>query len=215
MEGWNREPNPNRDLERSLGLRPGELRPKSVEEVNKEAEMYLKVLFIDQAYKLITGKSLVTGEEASKLEAVFSAAEMAAVYYGLGQIGEMAAASQARAAPKSARATGVDDFINNNIPKQYQSQVKGAFCSDAQITTLAEDKIVYRYYGGDSSASSYWVTPNKVADPISELALPHGNTAQYVELVVIPKGTTIIEGTVAPNFGQPGGGYQFYVPNIK
>lgn len=28
---------------------------------------------------------------------------------------------------------------------------------------------------------------------------------------VIPKGTTILEGAVAPNFGQPDGGYQFYV----
>jgi hypothetical protein len=31
----------------------------------------------------------------------------------------------------------------------------------------------------------------------------------------IPKGTTILEGTVAPNFGQPGGGYQIYIPDIS
>ena len=37
---------------------------------------------------------------------------------------------------------------------------------------------------------------------------------QYLmDTCIIPKGTAIIEGTVAPNFGQPGGGYQFYVPN--
>jgi hypothetical protein len=34
-----------------------------------------------------------------------------------------------------------------------------------------------------------------------------------MDTYVIPKGTTILEGTVAPNFGQPGGGYQYYVPN--
>lgn len=28
---------------------------------------------------------------------------------------------------------------------------------------------------------------------------------------IIPKQTHILEGTVAPNFGQPGGGYQYYV----
>jgi hypothetical protein len=29
----------------------------------------------------------------------------------------------------------------------------------------------------------------------------------------IPKGTTIIKGIIAPNFEQPGGWIQFYVPN--
>ena len=109
----------------------------------------------------------------------------------------------------------VDNFIKDNIPPQYQIQVKSAFGPDVKVTTLTQDTTVYRYYGGDSAASSYWVTPNKVANPISELALPPGNTAQYVDTIVLPKGTTILEGTVAPNFGQPGGGYQFYVPNIK
>ncbi|MFA5528796.1 MAG: RHS repeat-associated core domain-containing protein [Peptostreptococcales bacterium] len=93
---------------------------------------------------------------------------------------------------------GVDNFINSNIPKQYQSQVKNAFGSDVKVTTLTQDTTVYRYYGGDSAASSYWVTPNKVSNPVSELALPPGNTAQYVDSVVLPKGTTILEGTVAP-----------------
>ena len=112
-------------------------------------------------------------------------------------------------------AENVDNFIKANIPPQYQTQVKNAFGSDIKVTTLTQDTTVYRYYGGDSAASSYWVTPNKVANPISELALPPGNTAQYVDTIVLPKGTTILEGTVAPNFGQPGGGYQYYVPNIK
>lgn len=34
-----------------------------------------------------------------------------------------------------------------------------------------------------------------------------------MEEYIIPKGTEILEGTVAPNSGQPGGGYQFYVPD--
>lgn len=51
-----------------------------------------------------------------------------------------------------------------------------------------------RYHGGD-------------------FVLPPGNTYQYMDTYIVPEGTTILEGTVAPNFGQPGGGYQFYVPD--
>lgn len=43
--------------------------------------------------------------------------------------------------------------------------------------------------------------------------MPKGNSTQYMDTFIIPKGTKIIEGTVAPNFGQPGGGYQFYIPD--
>jgi hypothetical protein len=108
----------------------------------------------------------------------------------------------------------VDNFISSNVPKQFQIQVKNAFGTDAKVTTLEQDKIVYRYYGGDSAPSSYWFTPTKISNPILELALPPGNTAQYVDSIVLKKGTTVLEGTVAPNFGQPGGGYQYYVPGI-
>ena len=33
-----------------------------------------------------------------------------------------------------------------------------------------------------------------------------------MDTFIIPKGTIVLEGTVVPNFGQPGGGYQIYVP---
>ena len=91
--------------------------------------------------------------------------------------------------------------------------MKSAFTSDAKVTTLPQDKVVYRYHGGESSGKSYWYTPNKTANPAADLALPPGNSYQQVDKVVIPKGTTIMEGTVAPNFGQPGGGTQIYVPD--
>ncbi len=35
----------------------------------------------------------------------------------------------------------------------------------------------------------------------------------YKTYEISPGKFTIIEGTVVPNFGQPGGGYQFYVPD--
>jgi hypothetical protein len=36
---------------------------------------------------------------------------------------------------------------------------------------------------------------------------------QVADKVVIPKGTMILEGTVAPNFWQPSGGLQIYIPD--
>ena len=105
----------------------------------------------------------------------------------------------------------IDKFIKNNVNPHFQENVKNAFCSDAKITILTQDKIVYRYHGGTSSGKSYWYTPNQTKNPASDLALPIGNTYQYMDTYIIPKGTTILEGTVAPNFEQPGGGYQIFV----
>ena len=107
----------------------------------------------------------------------------------------------------------VDNFIKNNVNPNFQKSVKKAFTSDAKVTVLTEDKIVYRYHGGDSGAKSYWYTPKKTTNPGADLALPKGNTYTQVDKLVIPKGTEVLEGTVAPNFGQPGGGYQIYVPD--
>lgn len=107
----------------------------------------------------------------------------------------------------------VDDFIKENVKPNFQENVKNAFMMDVKVTTLKQDTTVYRYHGGSSQRISYWYTPNQTPDPVSDLALPPGNTYQYMDTYVIPEGTTILEGTVAPNFGQPGGGYQFYVPD--
>ena len=107
----------------------------------------------------------------------------------------------------------VDDFIEQNVAPDFQKSVKNAFSSDAKVTTLSKDTTVYRYYGDGANPKSYWYTPNKTSNPVGDLALPGQNSAQYVEKYIIPKGTTVLEGTVAPNFGQPGGGYQYYVPD--
>ena len=107
----------------------------------------------------------------------------------------------------------VDNFINKNVNSNFQQAVKEAFTSDAKVTTLTNDVTVYRYYGKGSNSTSYWYTPYKTSNPAADLALPPGNSYQYMDTYVIPKGTTILEGTVSPNFGQPGGGYQYYVPD--
>ena len=106
-----------------------------------------------------------------------------------------------------------NNFIAKNVHPSFQKNVKEAFGNDVKVSILKKDTVVYRYHGGTSSGKSYWYTPNQTNNPAADLALPQGNTYEYMDTYIIPKGTTIIEGTVAPNFGQPGGGYQFYVPD--
>ena len=105
----------------------------------------------------------------------------------------------------------VDNYLKNNVSPHFRKNVKEAFESDAKVTVLKQDTIVYRYHGGASSSNGHWYTPNQTSNPASDLALPPGNTYRHKDIFIVPKGTTILEGTVAPNFGQSGGGYQFYI----
>jgi hypothetical protein len=34
-----------------------------------------------------------------------------------------------------------------------------------------------------------------------------------MDTFTLPSGVSYLDGTVAPNFGQPGGGEQYYIPN--
>lgn len=78
-------------------------------------------------------------------------------------------------------------------------------------TTAANDLVMYRVYGGESSQVGAWLTPvapTGSAAARSSLALPAGNSASLVSEVTIPAGTRFQIGTAGPNFGQPGGGVQ-------
>ena len=107
----------------------------------------------------------------------------------------------------------VSKFIEENVNENFQKNVADAFTDNARVSILEQDLIVYRYHGNGSSPTSYWYTSTLTLDPVTELALPSSNSCQNISTYIIPKGTTILEGTVAPNFGQPGGGYQIYVPD--
>ncbi|MBP3042935.1 TNT domain-containing protein [Arthrobacter jiangjiafuii] len=43
----------------------------------------------------------------------------------------------------------------------------------------------------------------------SELALPSANTMENLAQFQIPEGTQYLSGRVGPNFGYPGGGFQY------
>ena len=109
----------------------------------------------------------------------------------------------------------VEKFIKEDVELGYQIEIRGAFKSDAKVTILEKDTVVYRYHGGKSVKTGHWYTTSKTSSPVRDLALPSENTCEFVDEFIIPKGTKLLEGTVAPNFGQPGGAHQFYVTDVS
>lgn len=89
-----------------------------------------------------------------------------------------------------------------------------AFKRGAKTRVLQEDLKVYRYYNPKySTPKSNWVTTKKVNNPVEYLALEHDGHYEMVEWI-IPKGTEILEGIVAPNWGRKGGGFQIFVNEV-
>jgi hypothetical protein len=104
-------------------------------------------------------------------------------------------------------------FISDNVPENFQDNVRRAFASDVRVSIAEEDMVVYRYYGDGAGDISYWYTNQMYSDPNAALDLPPQNSAVHCDIYVIPAGTPYLEGTVASSLGGPGGGYQYYVPN--
>jgi len=48
----------------------------------------------------------------------------------------------------------------------------------------------------------------------SVLALPPNSPATSLTTFQLSPGARVFQGTVAPNFGKPGGGVQIFVPNL-
>ncbi len=107
-----------------------------------------------------------------------------------------------------------------NGPGPLSADVAATFRSSTYTqTVLTEDTTLYRVYGGNAGPlGSYW-TRTPPSGPLqstidSALDPAWGNTAENVNTIVVPKGTTIYEGTAAPQGGLVGGGNQVYVPKV-
>lgn len=106
------------------------------------------------------------------------------------------------------------EFLRNNgLNATQRREVIEAFNPGAQVVKLQDDLVVYRYSGGVANPRGRWVTTEQLSDPVNQLALPPGSTAENVTKWVIPKGTEVFKGTVAPNFGKQGGAAQIYLPD--
>lgn len=106
------------------------------------------------------------------------------------------------------------EFLKNNgLTAAQRREVIEAFNPGAQVVKLQDDLVVYRYSGGAANPKGRWVTTEQLSDPVNQLALPPGSTAENVTKWVIPKDTEVFQGTVAPNFGKQGGAAQIYIPD--
>ena len=106
------------------------------------------------------------------------------------------------------------EFLKNNgLNAAQRREVIEAFNPGAKVVKLEDDLVVYRYSGGVANPRGRWVTTEQLSDPVNQLALPPGSTAENVTKWVIPKGTEVFQGTVAPNFGRQGGAAQIYIPD--
>ncbi|HVK62287.1 MAG TPA: pre-toxin TG domain-containing protein [Bdellovibrionales bacterium] len=102
---------------------------------------------------------------------------------------------------------------DNNISRQRRREIVNAFTPGSSVKTMNADTTVYRYYQpGVTLERANWVTTEKLTDPVKQLALPNKGTYEIKEWT-LPKGTKVIDGLVAPNFNEPGGARQIFVPN--
>ncbi len=103
------------------------------------------------------------------------------------------------------------------ITSRYEEYAYDAAGNRVQerITLRMTETRNYSYYPNSSRPEprGRWVTTEILSDPVNRLALPPGSTAENVTQWVIPKGTEVLIGTAARNFGRPGGGPQIYVPD--
>ena len=77
--------------------------------------------------------------------------------------------------------------------------------------TTTKDQFFYRVYSGDSKVGSFLtsVKPKSAAFAEEALALPPGNSAEFVQRVLVPSGTRLQRSRAAPAFGRRGGAEQF------
>jgi hypothetical protein len=87
-----------------------------------------------------------------------------------------------------------------------------SFFKGSKVEVLKADEIGIRYYTkGGNSPRSHFLTDKLTDNPQADLAL--SRAPQDVIEWIIPKGTEVLKSKAAPKYGQPGGGFQYYVPN--
>jgi len=151
-----------------------------------------------------------------------------------------AAGAQARTPNTTGGASGSSGFVtpgqydgvrqlsqgmrDAGVPREARLEVINSFQPGTiNARTAVGGENVIRFYSGgvlplvgnSSQPLGRFVTPTfpVSGDALSGLALPNfpGGLMQFN----LRPGATYFEGTVAPNFGKPGGGVQYFVPNLS
>ncbi|MCL2862080.1 MAG: TNT domain-containing protein, partial [Firmicutes bacterium] len=124
------------------------------------------------------------------------------------------AAKATKKAIVNARLAKVQKWLDANVLQQFHERIWKAFGSDIRVAKVKRGTSVNRYWDNGGAEISYWVTPHKYSNPVSSLALPPGSSASNMSVLTFQKSTTVLKGTVAPNFGHSGGGFQIYVADL-
>ena len=186
------------------------------------------ISWVRDVYEAVSGKDLHTGEYLDNFS--HSAAVLGAVTVGYGgkalkavgvfekltktaasNFGELRTLFYAKSLSEIKDTIGF--FKKHKIypPTDMNAvSVTNAFMKGAKREVLNDDLKVYRYYlDGFSHPRGSWVTPVLLPNPKQALALPQQPTA--VKEWIIPKGTEIMKGSAAENYGEVGGAVQILV----
>lgn len=103
------------------------------------------------------------------------------------------------------------------VPEQYTKDVADSFADHtAHVKIAGDDTYAYRFHGGQSPEKSFYLSPTfDQGAARARSALPPENTMEHITQFKLKPGTPYVEGRIAPNFGHPGGGIQYYVPDLK
>jgi hypothetical protein len=108
-------------------------------------------------------------------------------------------------------------LINASIAREDRIDIISSFVERKIIQrTATGNESVIRYFGGKARAKGRFVTPSFPVSGSARdvLALPPENLGTGLSQFRLRKGAIFFEGPVAPNFQRPGGGVQYFVPNL-
>jgi RHS repeat-associated protein len=104
------------------------------------------------------------------------------------------------------------------VPRAGRLDVINSFrAGTIETVTAGSNQTALRFFGGQADEVGRFLTPTfpSSGSARSVLALPAQNSATGLAQFQIRQGAQFFRGTVAPNLGKPGGGVQFFVPNLK
>jgi hypothetical protein len=193
------------------------------------------VNIVNDAYGAVTGQDL-TGNllltEKEKFDAKFSTfinvgtlgagAYLASLEKSAAlSLGEIAATSVDNAATQGSLTrfgelrNGINVLKDAGYSIGQRREILEAFVPGTIKSEIAGDSTYgLRLYGGLSGSRSSWLSETFPLGNARELLAPSpGNALNQISQWQINPGTEFLSGKVAPNFGMPGGGNQWFVPN--
>ncbi|MGB3410979.1 MAG: RHS repeat-associated core domain-containing protein [Microthrixaceae bacterium] len=101
------------------------------------------------------------------------------------------------------------------VPRSIRKEILGSFePGTVRVQNAGADTFGVRFYGGGSDSVGRYLSPTLPASRRT-LALPPGNPMSNIAQFQVRPGAKYFTGRVAPNFGNPGGGIQHFIPDLE